>query len=204
MASHTTCSLLLLVLIHLLAIKHVSSAAIRPPQSLAPIAPLTRAGTFSPKLQLCVTCPLQYKSVSPPPTNTPSFPPGPPEDHYPYLLPSDPNLGIEFHPLGLVPHRNEALVKKVLLDAIHATLDKRVGAKMPGHGYQIQEGGFLLSVGHSMGASELAWGMWTRILEGLEDYVKAYPGYDFQFQIRTWREEELRGRVIGAGFAKVR
>ncbi|KAL9034342.1 MAG: hypothetical protein Q9180_005459 [Flavoplaca navasiana] len=117
----------------------------------------------------------------------PRFPPGPPEDHYPYLIPNT-DLGIEFHPLGLIPHRNEALVKKVLMDSIHDSLGYRVSAKMPGQGYWMQEGGFLLSVGHSTGASEFTWGMWTIVLTGLNE----------------WAEEELAGKVIGAGFAKMR
>lgn len=75
---------------------------------------------------------------------------------------------------------------------------------MPAWGFQIQEAGFLLSIGHSRGASDLTWGMWTIILSGLNEYVIAYPGYDFQFQVRRWRGEELEGYVIGAGFAKTR
>ena len=69
----------------------------------------------------------------------------------------------------------------------------------------MQEEGFLLSVGHSTGASDFTWGMWTIVLSGLNEYVAAYPGFDFQFLVRRWRtEEELRGDVIGAGFAKSR
>ncbi|KAL8842378.1 MAG: hypothetical protein Q9176_002767 [Flavoplaca citrina] len=183
MAIHSAHKLLLILLIQLLSTHRVSSAAIRPVQSIALIANLTKAGLLPSELRY--------------------FPPGRPEEHYPYLIPNT-DLGIEFHPLGLVPHRNEAVVRKVLQDSIYASLEYRVSAKMPGWGYSKQEGGFLLSVGHSTGASEFTWGMWTIVLTGLNEYVSAYPGYDFQFQIRRWAEEELMGKVIGAGFAKMR
>ncbi|CAL8576558.1 hypothetical protein XPA_002433 [Xanthoria parietina] len=184
MAVRNTRSLLWLFLFQLVAIHTVLAAAIRPVQSIALIANLTRTGLLPSELQY--------------------FPPGPPEPHYPYIIPNT-DLGIEFSPLGLIPHRNEALVKKVLLDSIHDSLGYRVSAKMPARGYMMQEEGFLLSVGHSTGASDFTWGMWTIVLSGLNEYVAAYPGFDFQFLVRRWRtEEELRGDVIGAGFAKSR
>ncbi|KAL8927863.1 MAG: hypothetical protein Q9172_001163 [Xanthocarpia lactea] len=132
-----------------------------------------------------------------------SFPPGPPMQHYLYLIP-DTDLGIEFSPLGQVPRRNEALVKKVIMEGIHDSLEYRVTAKMPGHGYKVQESGFLLSVSHSVGASDLTWGMWTIVLVGINEYVQAYPGYDFQFAIRKFPDEDIEGYVIGAGFAMTR
>ena len=58
----------------------------------------------------------------------------------------------------------------------------------------------MLSVSHAVGVRDLTWGMWTKVLGPLREYVYAYPGYDFQFDIRMEEEESLRGRVIGAGF----
>lgn len=46
--------------------------------------------------------------------------------------------------------------------------------------------------------------MWTIVLTGMSGYVQAYPGYDFMFEIEMVGEEELRGVVIGAGFAMTR
>lgn len=61
-----------------------------------------------------------------------------------------------------------------------------------------------MSVSHSVGASDLTWGMWTIVLTGMNGYVQAYPGYDFQFEIRLMQGEEIEGYVIGAGFAMTR
>ncbi|KAL8659928.1 MAG: hypothetical protein Q9202_006883 [Teloschistes flavicans] len=132
-----------------------------------------------------------------------AFPPGPPEQRYLYIIP-DTDLGVVFAPLGLIPHRDETAVRKVISDAIHDSIAYRINAKMPGHGYKEQEGGFLLSVSHSAGRSELTWGMWTIVLTGINGYVQAYPGYDFQFTIRRYEPADIAGYVVGAGFAKTR
>lgn len=62
----------------------------------------------------------------------------------------------------------------------------------------------MLSVAHAVGVRDLTWGMWTQVLGPLREYVHAYPGYDFQFDIRMEQEESLQGRVIGAGFLYMR
>lgn len=138
-----------------------------------------------------------------PPLTSNSFPPGPPEQRYLYIIP-DTDLGVEFSSLGLIPHRDETAVKKVISDAIHDSIRYRLSAKMPGHGYKEQEGDFLLSVSHSAGQSELTWGMWTIVLTGINGYVQAYPGYDFQFTIRKYGPADIAGYVIGAGFTMTR
>ena len=111
---------------------------------------------------------------------------------------------MHFAPLGHIPNRNETLVANVLRDALHASLNYRVSAKMPGHGYQLQEQDFLLSVSHSVGVRDLTWGMWTMILTAMKGYVEAYRGYDFLFEVELVEEEQLRGYIIGAGFAMTR
>lgn len=95
-------------------------------------------------------------------------------------------------------------MSRVLLDALLTSLDYRVSAKMPGHGYQAQEQNFIVGVTHAVGKQELTWGMWTMILNGMTGYVQAYPGYDFLFEIRLTEAEELASHVIGAGFAITR
>ena len=132
-----------------------------------------------------------------------SFPPGPPSNPFFYTIPGS-ELMLEFSPLGLIPDRNESLVSRVLFDAIHTSLDYRVNAKMPGHGYKLQDQNFVVSVTHTVGKQELTWGMWTIILTGMIGYVQAYPGYDFLFEIRLMEAETLAGSVIGAGFAVTR
>lgn len=87
---------------------------------------------------------------------------------------------------------------------MHESLDYRIGAKMPGQGYKVQEGNFLMTVNPAVGVSELTWGMWTILLSGINGYVMAYPGFDFQFQIRKYKEEDIAGYVIGTGFAMTR
>ncbi|KAL8905144.1 MAG: hypothetical protein Q9207_002803 [Kuettlingeria erythrocarpa] len=170
-------SLLFLFLLHALAIN--AANPIRPPVDL--INNLTRGGF------------LRFGF----------FPPGPPEKKYLYIIP-DTDLGIVFTALGQIPTRNEAIAKKVVLDAIHDSLDYRIVAKMPGQGYKVQQGNFLMSVSHSAGASELTWGMWTILLSAINGYVMAYPGYDFQFEVRKYKEDDIEGYVIGAGFGITR
>ncbi|KAL8956991.1 MAG: hypothetical protein Q9193_005624, partial [Seirophora villosa] len=131
------------------------------------------------------------------------FPPGPPEPHYLHPI-IDSDLAIEFYPLGFIPNRNETLVKDVLRQALYESLNYRTTAKMPGQGYKMQEQEFLLSVSHSAGVGDLTWGMWTVVLGEMQGYVDAYPGYDYQFEIRKYRDWEIRGYVIGAGFVETR
>lgn len=132
-----------------------------------------------------------------------SFPSGPPENPFYYTIP-DSDLAIVFSPLGRIPARNETLVKEVILDALHTSLDYRVTAKIPGHGYKLQERDFLIGVSHTTGVSDLTWGMWTIVLTGMSGYVQAYPRYDFLFEVRLLQGWELEGYVIGAGFAMTR
>lgn len=138
-----------------------------------------------------------------PPLIQSSFPPGPPSDPFYYIIP-DTDLAIHFAPLGLIPGRNETLVTNVLREAFYTSLDYRVTAKMPGHGYQLQEREFLLSVSHSAGMHDLTWGMWTIILTAMTGYVHAYAGYDFMYEIECIPEGQIRGHMIGAGFAMTR
>ncbi|KAI4148871.1 MAG: hypothetical protein L6R39_002660 [Caloplaca ligustica] len=116
----------------------------------------------------------------------------------------DTDLAIVFNALGLIPRRNETLVKQVLFEATYDSLNYRINAKLPGTGYQLQVREFLLSVSHSVGRRDLTWGMWTIVLRGMGEYVKAYPGYDFQFEVRKYQGWEIEGYVIGAGFVETR
>ena len=75
-------------------------------------------------------------------------------------------------------------------------------------GYQLQRDSFLLSVLPSKrlpGQKPLSWGYWSEVLLAMSEYVEAYPGYDFSFNI-WWKPEdgESQGYVIGSGFAKSR
>lgn len=89
-------------------------------------------------------------------------------------------------------------------EALYNTLNYRTAAQIPASGYKLQIQDFLLSVSHSVGVRELTWGMWTIYLRGLDDYVQAYPGYDFQFELRKYRGWEIEGYVLGAGFVETR
>ena len=110
----------------------------------------------------------------------------------------------KFVPTGLIPDRNETLVQKVLRDALYDSLSKRVSAKIPGGGYQLQEDFFCVVINHAVGSSELTWGMWTLILTGMTAYVNAYPGYDFLFEIILFEPWQIRQRKIAAGFTLMR
>ncbi|KAL8920224.1 MAG: hypothetical protein Q9208_006389 [Pyrenodesmia sp. 3 TL-2023] len=177
MQIHCRFSLLFLFLLHTLVIN--AATPIRPPLSL--IENLTKGGFLKHGF----------------------FPPGPPEKKYLYIVPNT-NLGMVFTVLGQIPNRNEAIVKKTIQESIYESLNYRVVAKMPGQGYKLQEGNFLISVNHAAGASELTWGMWTILLSGINGYVMAYPGYDFQFEIRKYSQEDIVGYIIGAGFGVTR
>lgn len=81
---------------------------------------------------------------------------------------------------------------------------------MSRHGYQLQDGSFLISVIPSVrrtrGEQALTWGMWSEVLMAMFSYVEAYPGYDFAYNI--WWAPEGEGEsaqyVVGSGFAKTR
>ncbi|KAL8963804.1 MAG: hypothetical protein Q9197_007071, partial [Variospora fuerteventurae] len=109
-----------------------------------------------------------------------------------------------FFPLGFIPNRNETLTKLVLREALYESLHYRTTAKIAGHGYKLQIKNALLSVAHSTGVGDLTWGMWTVVLREMQGYVEAYPGYDFEFEVRKYRGEEIEGYVIGAGFMETR
>ena len=91
------------------------------------------------------------------------------------------------------------------MEAIRDSLPYRPGAKLPaGGGYKVRVREFLIGVGHSVGVRELTWGLWMMVLEAMNGYVQAYPKYDFEFEIRKYRDEEdIEGYMIGAGFAMV-
>ncbi|KAL9029225.1 MAG: hypothetical protein Q9196_002506, partial [Gyalolechia fulgens] len=123
--------------------------------------------------------------------------------HYFYMIP-DTDTVVEFSPLGRIPGRNETLVKEVIHEALHDSLSWRTAAKMPGQGYKLQARNFVMGVTHTVGVRELTWGMWTTVLVAMGDYVRAYPGYDFLFEVRLLRGEDIAGFDIGAGFAMTR
>ena len=72
-------------------------------------------------------------------------------------------------------------------------------------GYQRHEGSFLLGVTPSRtlpGEERIKWQMWTDALTGFFGYTRAYPGYDFTFEI--WLFPQVgpsKSYVVGAGFA---
>ncbi|KAL9002719.1 MAG: hypothetical protein Q9188_004372 [Gyalolechia gomerana] len=132
-----------------------------------------------------------------------AFPPGPPEAHYFYIIP-DTDIAIEFSPLGLIPGRNETLVKEVFHEALLDSLNWRTTAKMSQQGYKLQVQNFLMGVTHTVGVRELTWGMWTMVLAAMSGYVRAYSGYDFLFEVRLLRGQEVAGLAIGAGVAMTR
>ncbi|KAL9603242.1 MAG: hypothetical protein Q9219_001262 [cf. Caloplaca sp. 3 TL-2023] len=133
-----------------------------------------------------------------------AFPPGPPTAHFFYPIPSNPDIILVFNPLGQDSSRDEGLVRGVIRDAISESLTKRISSKMPGHGWKLQHENFLLCVTHSVGASDLTWGMWTTVLIALKEYVQAYPRYNFSFDIRLVEGFDIEGDVIAAGFAMTR
>ena len=137
-----------------------------------------------------------------------SFPPGPPPSPCYYALP-DSDLTLELSSLGLIPGRNERVVAQVINEATQASSDPyRSQLAISDEGYQLQGGRFLLGVTPSAvvaGEERLTWGRWTDTLAGILDYVEAYPGYDFTFDI--WVVPEVgqsEGYVIGGGFAITR
>ena len=98
---------------------------------------------------------------------------------------------------------------KVLQDAFQASMSPyQPHVAISQAGYQVQEGSFLLGVTPSAqlpGEEPLRWGMWTDTIGGLYRYVKVYPGYDFQFDIRlTPPVGSSTGYVVGAGLAITR
>ena len=147
---------------------------------------------------------LKYSlNVSHYPTNLTRFPPGPPASQFFYEIPWT-SLVLELNALGLIRGRDETVVKNVLDEAFRASLDHPPHVGMPGTGYQLQEGNFLLGVAPSRtlpGEQRLKWQMWTETLTALFGYTRAYPGYDFTFEI--WLSPEVgpsNGYVIGTGF----
>ena len=98
-------------------------------------------------------------------------------------------------------------MQRVVSEAIHESLRYRVTAKVPAKGWKLEVNDFLLSLTHFSGTYELTWGMWTLVLQqfaGRDGYVAAYPGYDFQFEIRKYQGWEIEGHIIGAGFVWTR
>lgn len=75
---------------------------------------------------------------------------------------------------------------------------------MPEQGYKLQVRDFLISVMPTVGVRELTWGLWTMVLAAMGGYVRAYSGYDFMFEVRLLREQEVEGLAIGTGFAMTR
>ncbi|KAI4168985.1 MAG: hypothetical protein LQ343_006016 [Gyalolechia ehrenbergii] len=132
-----------------------------------------------------------------------AFPPGPPEAHYFYIVP-DTDIAIEFSPFGFIPGRNETLVQDVFYETLHDSLNWRIAARMPEQGYKLQVRDFLISVMPTVGVRELTWGLWTMVLAAMGGYVRAYSGYDFMFEVRLLREQEVEGLAIGTGFAMTR
>lgn len=90
---------------------------------------------------------------------SPSFPPGPPEHQFIYTLPGT-SSAIIFYPLGFIPHRDERLVRRLLLDALDTSLEFRADAKLPvQRGYHLRIKNMVLAVAHVLGVFELTWGL---------------------------------------------
>ena len=53
---------------------------------------------------------------------------------------------------------------------------------------------------HFVGRRDLTWGMFTVVMTSVKGYLQAYPGYDFSFDVRLFREMSLDNVVIAAGF----
>ena len=132
------------------------------------------------------------------------FPPGPPPSQFFYDIPFTP-LILELNTLGVIRNRDETIVQHVLDEAFRASLDRPPNVGLSQAGYQLQEGTFLLGVAPSRtlpGEQRLKWQMWTETLTGLFGYTRAYPGYDFTFEIWLFPEDgSVKSYVIGAGFA---
>lgn len=75
---------------------------------------------------------------------------------------------------------------------------------MPGHGFQTQDGEFLIGVNHAVGMQDFTWGMWTIVLTGMAGYVNAYPGWDFMFEVEVMEPWDIKGLNVAAGFAMTR
>ncbi|KAL8783076.1 MAG: hypothetical protein Q9213_004888 [Squamulea squamosa] len=159
------------------------------PAIFQPTTPLTRLANGT--TPIFITKELSY------------FPPGPPEEHYLHPI-LDTDLAILFSPLGKITGRDETIVHQVFRVALYESLDFRTTAKLPGTGYHKQIQNFLLSVTHSVGLRDLTWGMWTIYVRALDEYARAYPGYDFLFELKQYRGWEIQGYQIAAGFVETR
>ena len=117
-------------------------------------------------------------------------------------------MTLELNSLGVIPRRDEGLVQYVLNKAFRASLDHPPLQPMSEAGYKLQEGNWLLGVVPSRtlpGEERIKWLMWTEALSGLLGYTRAYPGYDFTFEIWLSRPVGTSdGYVIGTGFAMSR
>ncbi|CAF9910977.1 MAG: hypothetical protein HETSPECPRED_010256 [Heterodermia speciosa] len=86
-----------------------------------------------------------------------AFPPGPPEHQFIYTLPGT-SSAIIFYPLGFIPHRDERLVRRLLLDALDTSLEFRADAKLPvQRGYHLRIKNMVLAVAHVLGVFELTF-----------------------------------------------
>ena len=134
-----------------------------------------------------------------------SFPIGPPPPKYYFDIPGT-DVSLEVNVFGLTRGRDEKVVKNVLNKAFEDSLDPyRPHEAMSEDGIHYQEGIFLLGVqpsSHMPGEKPFTWGMWAETLTGLYGYVRAYPGYDVNFDV--WyapRDGRSQKFVIAAGLA---
>ena len=105
--------------------------------------------------------------------------------------------------------RDERLVEQVIGEAFRASLDPyRPLQSLPEDGYKLQIDYFALLVTPSKrlpGEETLTWGMWTEVLAALQGYVKAYPKYDFTFDVYLLPPVGgSHSYVIASGFAFTR
>ena len=101
------------------------------------------------------------------------------------------------------------MVKEILNEAFRASVRPfRPQTPITMQGLLYHTEGFVLSVLPSRrlpGQKPLSWGYWSEVLLAMFEYVEAYPGYDFSYNI-WWKPEDeaSQGYVIGTGFAKTR
>ena len=111
--------------------------------------------------------------------------------------------------LGQIPGRNESAVEEVINRAFTASIARpQPRIAIPQRGLHVQGKGFLLGVTPSRrlpGEELLTWGMWSDVLSSIHEYVEAYPGYDFAFEV--WFVPPVgasSGYVIGGGLGITR
>ena len=112
--------------------------------------------------------------------------------------------------LGQIPGRNESAVEEDINRAFTASIARpQPRIAIPQRGLHVQGQGFLLGVTPSRrlpGEELLTWGMWSDVLSSIHEYVDAYPGYDFAFEVWFTPPDGAAssGYVIGGGLGITR